>query len=77
MKVRFFGATADAAGLREVAIALPDPTPAGEILREISTRYPRLAGRDLLIAVNEEYADTEAILNDDDEMAVFTAVSGG
>ena len=58
-------------------MALPDPTPVGEVLREISSRYPRLADRELLIAVNEEYADSEAILHDEDEMAVFTAVSGG
>lgn len=77
VKVLFFGATADAAGTRSVELDLAAPRPAGEVFAEIVGRYPQLAGLSLLFAVNREYAGADAQVSDGDELAVFTAVSGG
>jgi molybdopterin converting factor small subunit len=39
--------------------------------------HPGLGIRRLLFAVNEEYVSPTARLKDGDELAIFTAVSGG
>ncbi|MGD9628669.1 MAG: MoaD/ThiS family protein [Pyrinomonadaceae bacterium] len=75
--VFFFGATADAVGSRELELSIEDTATAQSIVDQLSQQHPTLAKHKLLIAVNEEYADADAILNDGDELALFTAVSGG
>ena len=75
--VLFFGATADAVGSRKLELAAREPTTAKSVVDQLSKDYPALAKHKLLIAVNEEYADPDTILNDGDELALFTAVSGG
>ncbi|MCO6510678.1 MAG: molybdopterin converting factor subunit 1 [Aridibacter famidurans] len=81
VKVLFFGATADETGTTESTIELPEGTRADAALTEILDRYPKLtASRDrssLLFAVNQEYARADEAVNEGDELAVFTAVSGG
>jgi sulfur-carrier protein len=77
VKILFFGATAEAAGAREENLDLSGMTTVGEALKTILNRHPRLSGHKLLIAVNEEYVSPETFLNVGDELAVFTAVSGG
>ncbi|HEY0461447.1 MAG TPA: MoaD/ThiS family protein [Pyrinomonadaceae bacterium] len=77
VSVLFFGATADEAGTREVEIDFTENTKAADAFAEIVDKYPRLANHKLLFAVNQEYASGEEVINDGDELAVFTAVSGG
>ena len=77
VQVLFFGATADAAGTREVEIELPGSVRAADALAEIVGRYPRLAAHSLLFAINQEYAAGAETVREGDELAVFTAVSGG
>ncbi len=81
VRVLFFGATADEAGTAEAEIDLEEGILAGAVLTEILDRYPRLvSGRDrgsLLFAVNQEYAAPDDPVSEGDELAVFTAVSGG
>ena len=75
VKVLFFGATADAAGTKEQTM---DPGGSVEACLEGLIRsYPSLSRHKLLVAVNEEYAEPQSVLKDGDEVAVFTAVSGG
>lgn len=76
-QVLFFGATADAVGSRELELTAEETTTAGALINRLSQQHSALARHKLLIAVNEEYADTDTILNDGDEVAIFTAVSGG
>jgi molybdopterin converting factor subunit 1 len=75
--VKFFGATADAVGSRELELATDEAANAKSLIDRLSKDHPALANHKLLIAVNEEYADPNAILSDGDEIAIFTAVSGG
>jgi molybdopterin synthase sulfur carrier subunit len=77
VSVLFFGATADEVGTREIQIDFADDAKASDAFGEIVNKYPRLANHKLLFAVNQEYASGDEIINDGDELAVFTAVSGG
>jgi len=79
MKVRvlFFGATAEETGEREIELDLEDETQAGDAFQEIISAYPNLQKHSLLFAVNQEYANGDRTITDGDELAIFTAVSGG
>ncbi len=77
VNVLFFGVTADIIGVRELELTAEEPTTAGSIINQLSRQHPALANHKLLIAINEEYADANTVLNDGDELALFTAVSGG
>lgn len=77
VRILFFGATADAVGLRELELPAEEGTTAGSLIDQLSKQHPALAKHKLLIAVNEEYGDPNSVLNRGDEIAVFTAVSGG
>ncbi|HTH50496.1 MAG TPA: MoaD/ThiS family protein [Pyrinomonadaceae bacterium] len=77
VRVLFFGATADAVGERASSVHVPDNTPAAAVVDQVVASHPTLARHKLLFAVNEEYVPTDTIVRDGDELAIFTAVSGG
>jgi len=77
VNILFFGSTADIAETRSLNRHCKDEEKVSDLLGKLSQEYPALTNHKLLIAVNEEYADADTILNDGDEIAVFTAVSGG
>ena len=77
MKVLFFGQTAEIVGTRELEIPLNSETTANEAFAEILEKYPRLKENKLLFAINQEYSQGDEIIQNDDELAIFTAVSGG
>jgi molybdopterin converting factor small subunit len=73
----FFGATADAVGKRSVGIELAQGTSAETAVATIIEKFPGLANKKLLFAINQEYVPSGSELKDGDELAIFTAVSGG
>jgi molybdopterin synthase sulfur carrier subunit len=79
MKIRvlFFGATADLVGKREVDTTVGEAASPGDVVQRLVGDHPGLGIRRLLFAVNEEYVSPTARLKDGDELAIFTAVSGG
>ncbi len=77
MKVLFFGQTAEIVGARELEISLHSATKASKVFAQIIATYPQLKENKLLFAINQEYANGDEIINDGDELAIFTAVSGG
>ena len=77
VEVLFFGATADAAGRRSETVSLDASADLGSAIEAMIAQHPALANHRLLTALNEEYADADASLSDGDEIAIFTAVSGG
>jgi molybdopterin converting factor small subunit len=77
LTVLFFGATADAAGRRATQLEMPHGASSGEALEKLLRLYPGLASHKLLYSVNQSYAGGSEHLKSDDELAVFTAVSGG
>jgi molybdopterin synthase sulfur carrier subunit len=77
VKVLFFGATADAVGKREVEITFAGPVNAREAFAGVLEKFPALNHHKLLFARNQEYINDNEMVEDGDELAVFTAVSGG
>ena len=75
--VLFFGATADLVGERSIEMPLSGGETASGILQRLAAEHPQLGTHKLLLALNEEYVSPEAGLKDGDELAIFTAVSGG
>ena len=76
VKVLFFGATAEAAGKRDVEMSFGPDTTAQKAFAQIINSYPNLPEK-LLFAINQEYSKGDEVIKDGDELAVFTAVSGG
>lgn len=77
VQILFFGATADATGEREIEIDLANDAKADAAFACIVETFPQLKKHSLLFAVNQEYAKGSEIIKDGDELAIFTAVSGG
>ena len=77
VKVLFFGATAVAVGEREIEIDVKIDQKAAAVFRQIVSDFPQLEKHSLLFALNQEYANGEEIIKNGDELAIFTAVSGG
>lgn len=76
-QILFFGATADISGTRQIEVDTHSGTNAGDILNQLLRKFPRLSSHRLLLAINEKYATGDEIVRDGDELAIFTAVSGG
>ena len=75
--ILFFGATADIAGTQHSEIAVSSETTAQTIFNQLLAEHPRLSAHRLLFSVNQQYATGDEIVRDGDELAIFTAVSGG
>ena len=76
-RVLFFGATAEIVGKRDIDIAVSDGFTTDAALKEILNRFPGLISHKLHISINQQYSTGNEIIHDGDELAVFTAVSGG
>ena len=77
ISVLFFGSTAAVTGKRQIEIESTAGSKAVEIFDQLLAEYPRLASHRLLFSVNQQYATGDEIICDGDELAIFTAVSGG
>jgi molybdopterin converting factor small subunit len=77
IRVLFFGATADETGKRSMEFTVKVDAGVRSAFGEILSEFPQLQKHKLLFAVNKEYVSDQHILHDGDELAVFTAVSGG
>ncbi len=81
VNVLFFGATADSVGERQIEISLEENLKAETALSQILEKFPALQKnhdkKSLHFAVNQEYASGDEIIKNGDELAIFTAVSGG
>ena len=75
--VLFFGATADITGLRQIVVEVPQDSPARAAFDQVLAEYPQLASHRLLFSLNQKYATGDEVVRDGDELAIFTAVSGG
>jgi MoaE-MoaD fusion protein len=72
--VKLFAILRERAGARELTLELPD----GARVRDALDSLGELAdGVPLVMAVNREYADADAVLSADDELALIPPVSGG
>ena len=76
-QVFFFGATADIVGTRIIEIDIAADTTAELVLKDISARFPAMSLHKLNISINQQYANGGEAVRAGDELAIFTAVSGG
>jgi molybdopterin synthase catalytic subunit len=79
VRVLLFGSLREAAGAKELSVALPERARVvslRELLVASQPAFEKLAGR-LRVAVNREFATDDAVLADGDEVAFLPPVSGG
>lgn len=75
IKIKFFASLREQIGQSEIQMELDNPLTAAEIWTQASNNSPLPAN--LLIAVNQEYADKDVIIKAGDEVAFFPPVTGG
>jgi molybdopterin synthase catalytic subunit len=74
VRVRLFAVLRERAGTEELELELPDGARVGDALDRVSTLTDGLR---VVMAVNHNYADREAVLSAGDELALIPPVSGG
>ncbi len=72
--MRLFAALRERAGVDEIAVQLPEGARVGDALTHLGEL---INGVPVVMAVNREYADSEAVLQPGDEVALIPPVSGG
>jgi len=77
IQVLFFGATATISGKRSIQVDVGEDPVASAVFERVLTDHPRLRAHKLHFSVNQQYANGDEPLSDGDELAIFTAVSGG
>ena len=77
VRVLFFGATADVVGRREVDLSVEEGSTAVSVFERVVAEHADLKPHKLLFSLNQTYAAGDEEVNDGDEFAIFTAVSGG
>jgi MoaE-MoaD fusion protein len=79
VKLLFFASLKDIVGSRQLQLDLPQGATVKDVLARLESAYPKMKAYRpvVLTAVNEEYVDQHAAVNDGDEVAIFPPVSGG
>lgn len=77
-KINLFGVTKDIVGSNITEIEMSQLADVQTILGKLKNDFPKLkAIKSLLVAVNSEYAESDLILSENDEIALIPPVSGG
>jgi molybdopterin converting factor subunit 1 len=78
-KVLFFATLRDRAGLRQTEVDLPDGMRVADLKQLLVERFPGLRPSlpTMLVAINREFAQDDALIPAGAELAVFPPVSGG
>ncbi|MBI4332138.1 MAG: molybdopterin converting factor subunit 1 [Chloroflexi bacterium] len=79
IRVRFFALLRELTGKGVDEFEVKSPATAGAFREEVLRRYPALKDylEHVTMAINAEYAGTEAQLKDGDEVAFLPPLSGG
>ena len=79
LSVRFFALYRERAGCREAIIAVSDDATVADLLVAVRDRFPHLAPPEvqIVVAVNEEYAEPDLALKPKDDICLIPPVSGG
>lgn len=77
-KINLFGITRDIVGSNITEVEMSQLADVQAILGKLKTNYPKLKDiKSLLVAVNSEYAASDLVLSENDEIALIPPVSGG
>ena len=79
MRVLFFAQIKDATGCDSIDLAPPSLLNGEQLWKILIGKFPALANhqKNVRIARNWEYADSETVYADEDEIALIPPVSGG
>ena len=78
LHITAFGIARDILGARVLAFETPEALTVVELKRQLLERYPAFGNlTTLYIAVNTEYGADDALLSEEDEIALIPPVSGG
>lgn len=79
LNVRWFSVLAQHRGTRNETVRIPAGTTGAGLLDQFSRELPAVNDfrNYIRLAVNHEYRDENVVLNDGDEVALITPVSGG
>jgi MoaE-MoaD fusion protein len=81
MQVRllFFATLKDIVGARQMQLEVPGGATIADVLTHLESSFPRIKDYRpvVLTAINEEYVDQNAQVEEGDEVAIFPPVSGG
>jgi molybdopterin converting factor small subunit len=77
IQILFFGATAEIAGTRTMEMQIRQESTVEDALKNVLRQFPGMASNKLFVSVNQTYAVGHEMVRDGDELAIFTAVSGG
>lgn len=81
IQAQLFAVLKERAGSGSVETELPEGATVADALTALGKAHPRLgealAEMPVVMAVNHEYADTDQVLNEGDELALVPPVSGG
>ena len=79
VRLLFFATLKDIVGAREMQLDVPAGSTVADVLTHLEGSYPRMKDYRpvVLTAINEEYVERGARIEDGDEVAIFPPVSGG
>jgi molybdopterin converting factor small subunit len=77
IEILLFGAAADAVGARRIRRSVSTQMNASRLIEQLKNEFPNLAKHKLLLSINQEYATGDETIREGEEIAMFTAVSGG
>ncbi len=79
VKLLFFATLRDRAGTRTAELDVPSGTTVRGLKDAVAAQYPSLqqSVEHVLVAINREYAQDEAVVPEGAEVALFPPVSGG
>jgi molybdopterin converting factor small subunit len=73
----FFASTRDIFGADRMDLTVDEGSTVDDVIQVLRKQFPHVKLPRLLYSVNQTYAGSEKTLTDRDEVAIFTAVSGG
>jgi len=79
LRVRLFAVAKQAAGRDSIDLELPQGATIAQLRRRLGAQVPQLSALapQMLFAINRQYADDEAIVPPDADVACIPPVSGG
>ena len=78
LHIAAYGIARDILSTRVLAFETPEALTVGELKRQLLERYPAFVNlTTLYVAVNTEYGADDALLGEQDEIALIPPVSGG
>lgn len=79
LTILFFATLRDKAKTKSTQLTLDDGITVADLKKELAIRFPEIATSlpSTIVSRNKEFAESDEVLKDGDEVAVFPPVSGG